>query len=81
MSSDDSDFVAGQSEDEADHVVAAGTKGMTTRRRAAGARGANSGRKERWEDIQRSWDTVVEGEDGSIEATITGIREKGKRRR
>ena len=41
----------------------------TARRRAA------------WEDIQRSWDTVVEGADGSINSTVEGLREAGKRQR
>ncbi|KAI0995200.1 General transcription and DNA repair factor IIH subunit [Podosphaera aphanis] len=38
-------------------------------------------KKAAWEDIQRSWDTVVEGADGSIDATIEGLREAGMRKR
>lgn len=38
-------------------------------------------RRAAWEDIQRSWDTVVEGADGSINSTIDGLREAGKRKR
>lgn len=34
-----------------------------------------------WEDIQRSWDTVIEGADGSINSTVEGLREAGKRKR
>jgi len=34
-----------------------------------------------WEDIQRSWDTVVEGADGSINSTVEGLLEAGKRKR
>ena len=45
------------------------TNGGTNRRRAA------------WEDIQRSWDTVVEGADGSINSTVEGLREASKRKR
>jgi transcription initiation factor TFIIH subunit 2 len=45
------------------------TKAGSNRRRAA------------WEDIQRSWDTVVEGADGSINSTVEGLREANKRKR
>jgi transcription initiation factor TFIIH subunit 2 len=38
-------------------------------------------RRAAWEDIQRSWDTVVEGADGSINSTVEGLREAGKRKR
>ncbi|CCU81385.1 transcription factor [Blumeria hordei DH14] len=34
-----------------------------------------------WEDIQRSWDTVVEGADGSIDSAVEGLREAGMRQR
>jgi len=41
-----------------------------------------SGRsKERWEDIQRSWDLVTEGADGSLAGTVEGLLEAGKRKR
>ncbi|KAI9742468.1 MAG: hypothetical protein M1818_004002 [Claussenomyces sp. TS43310] len=43
--------------------------------------GGNNRRKAAWEDIQRSWDTVVEGADGSINSTIEGLKEAGKRQR
>jgi transcription initiation factor TFIIH subunit 2 len=43
--------------------------------------GGNPRRRAAWEDIQRSWDTVVEGADGSINSTIEGLREAGKRKR
>lgn len=38
-------------------------------------------RRAAWEDIQRSWDTVVEGADGSINSAVEGLREAGKRQR
>src|SRR4051794_12247328 len=44
------------------------TNAGTNRKRAA------------WEDIQRSWDTVVET-DGSINSAVEGLREAGKRKR
>lgn len=37
--------------------------------------------KERWEDIQRSWDLVTEGADGSLAGTVEGLLEAGKRKR
>lgn len=40
-----------------------------------------SGKRAAWEDIQRSWDEVVEGADGSINSTVEGLREAGKRKR
>jgi len=43
--------------------------------------GGNNRRRAAWEDIQRSWDTVVEGADGSINSTVDGLREAGKRKR
>jgi hypothetical protein len=41
----------------------------------------NTRRRAAWEDIKRSWDDVVEGADGSINSTIEGLREAGKRKR
>lgn len=38
-------------------------------------------RRAAWEDIQRSWDTVVEGADGSLSSTVEGLLEAGKRQR
>lgn len=38
-------------------------------------------RRAAWEDIQRSWDTVVEGADGSINSAVEGLREASKRQR
>ena len=51
---------------------------------AGPARGkqAQTGRsKERWEDIQISWDLVTEGADGSLSGTVEGLLEAGKRKR
>ncbi len=47
----------------------ANTNGNGTRRKAA------------WEDIQKSWEQVVEGADGSINQVVEGLRQAGKRRR
>ncbi|KAB8292312.1 hypothetical protein EYC80_008054 [Monilinia laxa] len=58
--------------------TAAGPAGSTTKEKAT-----NGGNRRRaaWEDIQRSWDTVVEGADGSINSTVEGLREANKRKR
>lgn len=63
-----------------------GTRSMGPPKSSAGSKtrggdGGNTRRKAAWEDIQRSWDTVVEGADGSINSTVEGIREAGKRKR
>lgn len=39
------------------------------------------GKKERWEDIQRSWDLVTEGADGSLAGMVEGLAQAGKRKR
>lgn len=46
-----------------------------------GEKPGGSRRRAAWEDIQRSWDTVVEGADGSINSAVEGLREAGKRQR
>lgn len=55
-----------------------GTKNASTR---GGDGQGGSRRRAAWEDIQRSWDTVVEGADGSINSAVEGLREAGKRQR
>lgn len=37
--------------------------------------------RERWEDVQRSWDYVQEGEDGNLADTVEGLVEASKRKR
>ncbi len=56
-------------------AVGSGTRG------GDGAGAGSSRRKAAWEDIQRSWDTVVEGADGSINYAVDGLREASKRQR
>ncbi|TGO43078.1 hypothetical protein BHYA_0003g00320 [Botrytis hyacinthi] len=59
--------------------AATGAGGSTAKEKAAN--GGGNRRKAAWEDIQRSWDTVVEGADGSINSTVEGLREANKRKR
>lgn len=51
----------------------------------SGPDGKKGGRKEQktaaWENLQRSWDTVLEGEDGTLQGTIEGLAEAQKRAR
>jgi len=54
-----------------------GPSGSNTR----GGDGRAPRKRAAWEDIQRSWDTVVEGADGSINSTVEGLLEAGKRKR
>ncbi|KAM3077424.1 hypothetical protein ACMFMG_006769 [Clarireedia jacksonii] len=56
-----------------------GPAGSTTR--GGDTKGGSNRRRAAWEDIQRSWDTVVEGADGSINSTVEGLREANKRKR
>lgn len=92
MSDSDDDYVAndGSDDDIGNHQVSRreGNRSSGPVRGAAGSatRGAdtNAGttrRRAAWEDIQRSWDSVVEGADGSIKSAIEGIREANKRKR
>lgn len=91
MSDSDGEYVADDLSDEdiaAHQVSRHGTRSSGAVRGVAGSatRGGdtNAGtnrRRAAWEDIQRSWDTVVEGADGSINSTVEGLREAGKRKR
>ncbi|KAI9831251.1 MAG: hypothetical protein M1819_005179 [Sarea resinae] len=86
MADSDGEYVQEISDDEtnAHQVTRGGDYG--TRSSGRGARGSRAAGqaaqpKARWEDIQRSWDHVVEGADGSISGTIEGLLEAGKRKR
>ena len=81
MADSDGEYVDDHSDDEINaHQV---TRGAGTRSRANRNGGALQAPqpKARWEDIQRSWDNVVEGADGSISGTVVGLLEAGKRKR
>ena len=91
MSDSDDDYIAdeGSDNDIRNHQVskrdgnrssgpAQGTLGTT---RGGDTNTGTVRKKAAWEDIQRSWDSVVEGADGSINSTVQGLREAGKRKR
>ena len=46
-----------------------------------GAAGATGATRERWEDVQRTWDTVQESADGTLAAAISDLSASHKRRR
>ncbi|KAI0437736.1 Ssl1-like-domain-containing protein [Xylaria telfairii] len=85
MADSDGDYQADDaSEDEfGDHQVSSGTP-LDPRSRARSEkphRGGRKGGKAAWEDLQRSWDVVVEDADGTLAGTIEGLAEAQKRAR
>ncbi|MCJ1477333.1 hypothetical protein MMC13_006004 [Lambiella insularis] len=76
MPESDDEYVQDVSDDEGGaHHVTQGTKPST--RRAAGQSSRGNGG---WE-VTRTWENVVEGEDGTISSTVEGLLEAGKRKR
>jgi len=81
MSDDsDEDYITDPGDDDlGDHTVSKrdGTRSATA------ARGAAQGEKKKaaWENIERSWDAVTEGADGSINAAVQKLREQTQRKR
>ncbi|ELR01666.1 hypothetical protein GMDG_00042 [Pseudogymnoascus destructans 20631-21] len=94
MADSDGEYIEDLSDDDLPTAAPSGTVGGSGRH-ATRSRGpvkvpeaARGGEKEKqgrrraaWEDIQRSWDTVVEGADGSLSSTVEGLLEAGKRQR
>ncbi|KAI1083851.1 TFIIH basal transcription factor complex, subunit SSL1 [Whalleya microplaca] len=85
MADSDGEYQADDASDDefGDHRVAS-TSQQETRSRSRPDRNKKGNRKNTraaWEDIQRSWDAVVEGEDGTLAGTIEGLAEAGKRAR
>lgn len=92
MSDSDGEYVADNNSDDdfGAHQVSSrhGTRSSGPVRGPAGsaARGGDtnagsSRRRAKWEDIQRSWDNVIEGADGSINTAVENLREATKRKR
>ncbi|KAI1093841.1 TFIIH basal transcription factor complex, subunit SSL1 [Rostrohypoxylon terebratum] len=84
MADSDGEYHDGnESDDFADHQVTSSSK-HGTRSRAQpdkNKKGNRKGAKAAWEDIQRSWDTVVEDADGTLTGVIEGRAEAEKRAR
>ncbi|KAK4244419.1 hypothetical protein C7999DRAFT_17335 [Corynascus novoguineensis] len=87
MADSDGEYVEDLSDDDLDHRAGSGANSNSygTRSKGGGVNGkSGDGRKggrskAAWEDIKRSWENVVETEDGSI--TIEALIEADKRRR
>ena len=74
MADSDEEYVQDISDDEVEaHQV---TRGAGTSSRATG----HGTRGSAWE-VTRTWENVVEGADGTINSTVEGLREAGKRKR
>ncbi|KAI0025264.1 Ssl1-like-domain-containing protein [Xylariomycetidae sp. FL0641] len=85
MADSDGDYQGddGSDDDFGDHQVSSGAR-QEARAHSKTDKGKKSGRKggkAAWEDIQRSWDAVVEGADGTLAGTIEGLAEAEKRAR
>lgn len=91
MADSDGEYVGDLSDDDLPTSAPSGTGRHATRSSGPvkGPEAAPGGKKDgkqgrrraAWEDIQRSWDTVVEGADGSLSSTVEGLLEAGKRQR
>ena len=74
MPDSDDEYVGSDSGDES-HVIARAGK-PSTHPPGASKRGGRGN----WE-VARTWENVVEGEDGTISSTVDGLLEAGKRQR
>jgi transcription initiation factor TFIIH subunit 2 len=76
MADSDEEYIEELSGDEDDNDALQGSRG--------GAPAFRSKRKQRggaeWE-VSRTWETLVEGADGTISSTVEGLLEAGKRKR
>lgn len=76
MADSDEEYIGDATEDE-DEVALQGLQnasGSRARRRRKQRGGAE------WE-VSRTWETLVEGADGTISSTVEGLLEAGKRKR
>ncbi len=74
MTNSDDEYVQDHSDDEVDaHQVTRGAGGGS---RPAGQASRSGG----WE-VERTWENLVEGADGTINSTVEGLLEAGKRKR
>lgn len=75
MSDSDEEYIGDVTEDE-DEIAAQGSRGEPASR--AKRRKQRGGAE--WE-VSRTWETLVEGADGTINSTVEGLLEAGKRKR
>lgn len=72
MADSDEEYIGDVTEDEEDLQVTRSDRVRTRKRKQRG--GAE------WE-LSRTWETLVEGADGTISSTVEGLLEAGKRKR
>ncbi|KAL7274340.1 transcription initiation factor TFIIH subunit [Rhizina undulata] len=81
MADSDEDYVEASSGDEVgNHHARRGGKHTQGARHSKNA-AAKAQKREKWEDLKRSWDNVVEGADGSIASSLADQQEANKRKR
>jgi hypothetical protein len=78
MADSDEDYIASSGDEAGAHVVSRKGARRSRSGKKSGKKGGQA--KERWEEINRSWDVVLEGDD-NINATVAGMLEAGKRKR
>lgn len=71
MADSDAEYVGEVSEDEDELQVTRGDRPGRKRKQRGGAE---------WE-LSRTWETLVEGADGTISSAVEGLLEAGKRKR
>lgn len=79
MSDSDEEYIGGSTEDEDD------AEALQVSQRAPAVRSTRSRKKRprggaEWE-VSRTWESLVEGVDGTISSTVEGLLEAGKRKR
>ena len=77
MPDSDDEYIEADSGDEVPHRKGTRRSGISTRSKTKPAAPS----KEKWEEIHRSWDQVVEGADGSIASSVINLLESTKRKR
>ncbi|KAI1471542.1 TFIIH basal transcription factor complex, subunit SSL1 [Daldinia caldariorum] len=85
MADSDGEYQADDASDDefGNHQVTSGTRNdaRSRNRTEKGKKSVRKNAKAAWEDIQRSWDTVVEDADGTLAGAIEGRAEAEKRAR
>jgi transcription initiation factor TFIIH subunit 2 len=78
MVDSDEEYIGEISEDEDENNLLPGSRGETTSASRSKRRKHRGGAE--WE-VSRTWETLVEGADGTISSTVEGLLEAGKRKR
>jgi transcription initiation factor TFIIH subunit 2 len=83
MPDSDDEYIQNISDEDVEAHLVTRSKGRRRRNSqpvGSTVRGADDGKSGGFE-VSRTWETVVEGEDGTISGAIEGLLEAGKRRR